>query len=182
MTATSSAMQDTQASTGVKGASVTGAGAGSAGSAPHTGGCVGALQSLSRAVDHGMQRAFFKLGWAVATRPWTVVVIMCIVTAACATGMTQTESEARSEIVWNPENSCVAALLHCPALALVVDSAQVSCTRHGVSCACEGWTAALCRASVLGRAYKLCARLRTWRRASMCEHGGVACERAHLLT
>lgn len=76
------------------------------------GGCVGALRSISRAVDSGMQRAFFKLGWAVASRPWTVVIIMCIVTAACATGMTQTESEARSEIVWNPENSCV--LWPCP--------------------------------------------------------------------
>ena len=63
------------------------------------------IQRAGQAVDGGMQKAFFKLGWFVGGHPCTVVWIMVLLTALCASGMSQTESETRGQIVWSPDDS-----------------------------------------------------------------------------
>ena len=93
------------------------------------------IQRAGQAVDGGMQKAFFKLGWFVGGHPCTVVWIMVLLTALCASGMSQTESETRGQIVWSPDDRCVPGGHGCQ-LASYVDTQGLTPVSAG-ACACS---------------------------------------------
>lgn len=65
----------------------------------------GMLRRAGRALEQGMRGIFFRIGYFVAGRPWTVILVGLLISLGAIAGVLRLESESRSEKLWVPQRS-----------------------------------------------------------------------------
>jgi hypothetical protein len=62
----------------------------------------GLFDTLAAFVDRSVQAPFKRLGTAVGSSPWRVIALSVLITALCASGISQIVTESRPDKLWNP--------------------------------------------------------------------------------